>query len=73
MSSNYSKAKPGKIKNKSGAKKRLKLTGSGRYAHQKPAHNHLLQQKSKRQKRLADKMIIVNGAYAKMVKKMLPN
>ncbi|MFH1012434.1 MAG: 50S ribosomal protein L35 [Candidatus Peregrinibacteria bacterium] len=67
------KARPGKIKNHSSAKKRFKKTGKGLFAQQKAAHNHLLQQKSKRQKRLANKTIITDNTYGKMLKRMLPN
>ena len=42
--------KVGKQKTKSAAKKRFKKTGSGKWVNDKVAHNHLLLQKSKRQK-----------------------
>lgn len=41
-----------KLKSHSGAKKRLYRTGSGRIAFNRNSRNHLLLQKSKRQKRL---------------------
>jgi large subunit ribosomal protein L35 len=41
-----------KLKSHSGAKKRLKRTGGGRLAFKRCGRNHLLMQKSKRQKRL---------------------
>lgn len=66
------KARPGKQKTSSSAKKRIRFTGSGTPAHEKAAHNHLLQQKSKRQKRLAKKIVKV-AAYGKMIKRLLPN
>ena len=66
------KARPGKIKTRSSAKKRIRKTGSGAFAHEKPAHNHLLQQKSKKQKRLSGQKIKAQG-YGKMLKKVLPN
>jgi len=65
------KARPGKMRTSSSAKKRFKKTGKGLIAHEKAAHNHLLQQKSKRQKRLAGKAIIVDK-YTKILKKLLP-
>ncbi len=65
------KARPGKQKTSSTAKKRIKRTGKGTFAHEKAAHNHLLQQKSKRQKRLAGKTLKVS-AYQKTLKKLLP-
>ncbi|PIZ73987.1 50S ribosomal protein L35 [Candidatus Peregrinibacteria bacterium CG_4_10_14_0_2_um_filter_43_11] len=67
------KARPGKIKSSSSAKKRFKKTGKNQFAQQKASHNHLLQQKSKRQKRLAGKTIITNKAYLKVLKRLLPN
>jgi len=66
------KARPGKGKSKSGAKKRFKRTGKNLLAHQKAAHNHLLQQKARQQKRLGNQMFIVNPAFNKMLKRMLP-
>ncbi|MSR67253.1 50S ribosomal protein L35 [Candidatus Peribacteria bacterium] len=41
-----------KLKSHSGAKKRLRRTGSGKLAFNRNSRNHLLMQKSKRQKRL---------------------
>ena len=41
-----------KMKSHSGAKKRVRKTGSGKYAFKRRGRGHLLQQKSKRQKRL---------------------
>lgn len=69
-------AKPGKTgkqKNRSGAKKRFRLTGKGRFAHLKAAHNHLLQQKSKKAKRLAGQSIVESGVFSATLKRMLPN
>lgn len=66
------KARPGKQRSSSGTKKRIKLTGKGSFAHQKAAHNHLLQQKSKRQKRLAGQTIVASPAYSKMLKRLIP-
>lgn len=42
-----------KQKTKSAAKKRVKLTGSGKMMLQKAAKNHLLSSKSKRQKKVS--------------------
>jgi len=66
------KCKPGRLKTQSGAKKRFKVTGSGKLSHNKPAHRHLLQQKSKRQKRLHKKSHIAPSVYAKQLKRQLP-
>ena len=66
------KARPGKIRTRNSAKKRFKKTGKGQFAHEKAAHNHLLQQKSKKQKRLAGRALIVSNASKKVLKRMLP-
>lgn len=66
------KARPGKIRTSSSTKKRIRKTGSGAFAHEKAAHNHLLQQKSKKQKRLSNQAIKLKG-YKKTAKKLLPN
>jgi large subunit ribosomal protein L35 len=66
------KCKIGRIKSHSGAKKRLKVTGKHKYAGNKPAHNHLLGQKSKRQKRLYRQTTVVSSVFGKQVKRMLP-
>lgn len=67
------KARPGKQKTRSSAKKRFKKTGKGQYAQEKAAHNHLLQQKSKKQKRLSKQTIITSKAHSKQLKRMMPN
>lgn len=66
------KARPGRQKSSSSAKKRFKKTGKGQFAQQKAAHNHLLQQKSKRQKRLVKQTIITDKTFLKQLKRMLP-
>lgn len=66
------KARPGKIRSSSSAKKRIRKTGKGTFAHEKASHNHLLQQKSKKQKRLSKKTLILKG-YTKTTKRVLPN
>lgn len=63
--------KVGKQKTRSGAKKRVRQTGSGKFAIEKVAHNHLLLQKSKRQKAKASKPILLAKGDAAKVKKML--
>ncbi|MBI3336949.1 50S ribosomal protein L35 [Candidatus Peregrinibacteria bacterium] len=47
-----------KIKSHSGAKKRVRRTGSGRLALKRSRRNHLLQQKNARQKRLSRTLIV---------------
>lgn len=67
--------KVGKIRSLSSAKKRIKRTknGKGKYIVSKAAHNHLLLQKSKRQKRLARLGISVDSSHNKQIQRMLPN
>lgn len=62
----------GKQKTRSAAKKRIRTTGTGKFAIEKCAHNHLLLQKSKRQKAKADKPILLAKGDASRVAKMLP-
>lgn len=66
------KVKTGRLKTQSGAKKRFKVTGRGKLVHNKPAHRHLLQQKSKRQKRLHSKSPLAPSVYNKQLKRQLP-
>ena len=60
-----------KMKTNSGAKKRFKLTGSGKIKRQQSNRRHYLEHKpSTLTRRLhADK--IVTGGYAKVIKRML--
>ncbi|MBM3230904.1 50S ribosomal protein L35 [Candidatus Peregrinibacteria bacterium] len=60
-----------KQKSHSGAKKRIRRTGSGRIAFKRHSRNHLLMQKSKRQKRL-DRTVIADGTEHKKIIGMLP-
>jgi len=66
------KARPGKQRTSSAAKKRLRKTSKGQVVAHKASHSHLLQQKSKRQKRLFKHMHGVNAVYNKQIKRMLP-
>ena len=60
-----------KQKSHSGAKKRIRRTGSGKYAFKRNSRNHLLQQKSSRQKRLP-RTVIADGTENAKIKGMLP-
>jgi len=66
------KARPGKQRSSSAAKKRIKRTGRGAFAHEKVAHNHLLQQKSRRQKRLSARTLKASTVYNTTLKRLLP-
>ncbi len=61
-----------KLKSHSGAKKRIRRTGSGAYAFKRHSRNHLLQQKSKRQKRL-QRTILADKTNEKVIQGLLPN
>lgn len=60
-----------KQKSHSGAKKRVKRTGSGKVTLKRNSRNHLLQQKSKRQKKL-NRTLVVDKSETKSLKKLLP-
>lgn len=64
-------AKPGKKKTHSGAKKRTRLTGSGKVRMQKAAHNHRLHPKNDRQLNLGGRLLEVEGKQAKTLKHLL--
>ena len=61
-----------KIKTKSSAKKRFKLTASGKIKKKNAYLRHMLSSKSKRQKRNLRKTGFISAADTKNVKKMLP-
>lgn len=60
-----------KQKSHSGAKKRVRKTGSGKIAFKRNSRNHLLQQKSKRQKKLSRTVVAAKG-NAKVLDAKLP-
>lgn len=61
-----------KVKTKSGAKKRFKVTGSGKVKHKRAYKNHILTKKETKQKRRLGKKSIVKAEDMKNVKFMLP-
>ncbi len=61
-----------KQKSHSGAKKRVRRTGSGKIAMKRSGRGHLLQQKNKRQKRLG-RTLCVDGAEYKKLSSLLPH
>jgi large subunit ribosomal protein L35 len=61
-----------KLKSHSGAKKRLRRTGSGRLAFKRNSRNHLLMQKNKRQKRL-DRTVLVQGPDERRLEALVPH
>jgi large subunit ribosomal protein L35 len=61
-----------KMKTHSGAKKRFKVTGSGKVKYKKPGQRHLLTGDSGNQNRQARKPAITAKADVKAMKKFLP-
>jgi large subunit ribosomal protein L35 len=66
-------ANRGKLKTHKGAKRRFKITGTGKIMHAKGMKSHRRRKKSARVKRQFDKMLVMNPASSKRVRKMLPN
>ena len=60
-----------KIKTKSSAKKRFKLTGSGKIKRKHAFKNHILTKKETKQKRHLSQMTIVHKSDRKNIKAML--
>ena len=60
-----------KQKTHSGAKKRIKVTGSGKLRMQRAAHNHRLNPKNKRQKNLGGRTMDISSGDAKRMKKII--
>jgi large subunit ribosomal protein L35 len=62
----------GKQKNRKAVTKRVKVTGSGKIVMRKAARNHLLQQKSQKQKNLGKNRILVSQANVARVRESVP-
>ena len=62
-----------KLKSNKSAAKRFRKTGSGKIVGRKAARGHLLQQKSSKQKKLANKPKELQKGEAKRVARLLPN
>jgi len=62
-----------KLKSNSAAKKRFRKTGTGKIIGRKACRGHLLLQKSRKQKKLANKPKIMERGEAKRVARLLPN
>lgn len=60
-----------KVKTNSSAKKRFKVTATGKITHQKAFKRHLLSSKSKRRKRTLDKKGIVSKPNRDFVLRLL--
>ncbi|MBL0910974.1 MAG: 50S ribosomal protein L35 [Bacteroidia bacterium] len=61
-----------KMKTNSSAKKRFKITGSGKVKRKQAFHNHILTKKETKRKRSLQKFALVSDADMNNVKFMLP-
>lgn len=62
-----------KLKSNKAAAKRFRKTGSGKLVCRKAGRGHLLMQKNKRQKKLANKPFIVDKSDVRRIARLLPN
>jgi large subunit ribosomal protein L35 len=60
-----------KMKVKSGAKKRIKITGSGKLKRKHAYKSHILTKKTKKQKRRLGEFVIVSKADEKNMRNLL--
>ena len=60
-----------KVKTNSGAKKRFKLTGTGKIKRHHAYHSHILTMKTKKQKRNLDHVALVDGTNKRQVRELL--
>ncbi len=60
-----------KMKTKSGAKKRFKVTGSGKVMRAAAFHNHLLEHKSAKQGRRLRKVAVADATNQRQLRRML--
>lgn len=61
-----------KLKSHSGAKKRIGMTGRGKFMRPKGNQSHLRTRRSNRAKGLYDEMLPVSPSAVKMLKRVLP-
>ena len=61
-----------KVKSHSGAKKRFKVTATGKVKHKQAHKSHLLSHESSKRKRKLRGSKLVNSAQEKQVKSLLP-
>lgn len=61
-----------KVKTKSGAKKRFKVTGTGKIMHKRAYKNHILTKKETKQKRRLTRKQVITPSDAVNIKPMLP-
>ena len=62
-----------KLKTHKGAKRRFKITATGKIMHAKGMKSHLRRKKAPRVKRQFDRMLVMNETTTERVKRLLPN
>ncbi|HEV2066848.1 MAG TPA: 50S ribosomal protein L35 [Thermomicrobiales bacterium] len=62
-----------KLKTHKGAKRRFKITGTGKIMHAKGMKSHLRRKKAPRVKRQFDRMLVMDETTTKRVRRLLPN
>lgn len=66
-------SKAGKLKTHKGAKRRFKVTATGKIMHAKGMKSHNRRKKSPRVKRQFDRMLVMDDSSVKRVKRLIPN
>ncbi|HKJ44412.1 MAG TPA: 50S ribosomal protein L35 [Balneolales bacterium] len=61
-----------KVKTNSGAKKRLKVTGTGKFKRKKAFRSHILTKKSPKRKRNLRKATLVHKSNEAQVRELIP-
>ncbi len=62
-----------KLKTHKGAKRRFKITATGKIMHAKGMKSHLRRKKAPRVKRQFDRMLVMNETTTGRVRRLLPN
>ena len=62
-----------KMKTHKGAKRRFKITGTGKIMYVKGMKSHNRRKKASRTKRLFDKMLVLSNVDRERVQRLLPN
>ncbi|CAA9562798.1 MAG: LSU ribosomal protein L35p [uncultured Thermomicrobiales bacterium] len=62
-----------KLKTHKGAKRRFKITATGKIMHAKGMKSHLRRKKAPRVKRQFDRMLVMDATNVKRVRRMLPH
>jgi large subunit ribosomal protein L35 len=62
-----------KLKTHKGAKRRFKITATGKIMHAKGMKSHFRRKKAPRVKRQFDRMLVMDESNVKRVRRMLPN